>query len=340
MSSVSNFVAASNVQAALEEGFMGLSGRVTSGAASTEFLLSALNTDGFLNANIAPGGGKERIVELYYQQRLLESEIYTSANPVCTGGDEPGDLSTTYNLDTTVGVSYPWTVELRDIEPGIIANDLWVANQVQRAMTGLAEKINTSVASKLVLNVGDFRDGSTSKNTKTKSGNANVFDLIEDVKYEMGELEYMGSPIVLGWGETKKYFEAINANCCADTGRDLREYAMQNDIVFIGDRKIETAAGSDNFIAMAPGAAQFVQFNQFDGPSGVNLVEDNTYTQGVLQDPNTGLVYDYIAKLDCGSWHFQLKTSFDVFFLPSDMYRVDDDLYGTNNILKFAISNS
>lgn len=340
MSSVNNFVAASNVQIALEEAFNGLNNMPTEGAPSTTFLLDAINTDGVLKSTVAPGNGKERIVELYYKQRRVESEVFTSANPVCTGGDEPGNLSTSYNLDTTTGASLPWTIELRDLEAGIIQNDLWVAQEVQRAMDVLARKINTSVASKIVLNAGVFRDGSTSKTTATKAGNANVFDLIEDVKFEMGELEYTGSPVVLGWGETKKYFEAIRANCCADTGRNLLDYFLQNDIVFIGDRKIEAAAGANKFIAMAPGAAQFVQFNQFDGPAGINLVESPTYTQSILVDPRTGLAFDYIAKLDCGVWNFQLKTAFDVFFMPSDMFQEDDPLYGTNHILEFSISNS
>lgn len=340
MSTVSNFVAASNVQDALINNFYGLTNLVSEGAPTTEALLSSLNTDNVLQSQMVPGRGKERIVELYYKQRRLETEVFTSADPVCTGGEEPGNLSTTYNLDTTSGVSLPWTVELRDLEDGIVDNELWVAQEIQRGFDVLSRKINTSVAAKIVLNKGVFRDGSPTKTVATKSGNANVFDALEEIKFEMGELEYTGAPIVLGWGETKKYYEAIAANCCADTGRDLAEYARLNDSIFIGDRKIEAAAGADNFIVMAPGAAQFVQFNQFDGPNGINMVEDNTYTQGVLQDPVTGIVYDYIAKLDCGKWHFQLKTAFDVFFMPSDMFRVDDDLYGTNYILQFAISNS
>lgn len=340
MSTVNNIVAAANVQAGLVEAFNGRTNMVSEGAPVVEVLKDPLNTNGFLQARMVPGNSKERIVELEYKQRLLESEASTSALPDCDGGDEPGDLSTTYNLDTDVGVSHTWTVRPRNLQAGMIANDLWVAQEIQRNMDMLARKMDTTCASKIVLNSGDFRDGDTSKTVATKnSAGGNVFDAIEEIDYQMKELEFYGTPLVLGHGETTRYYKAIAANCCADTGRNLAEYAAQNETVFVQARKIETAAGADNFIVMAPGAAQLVQFNEFDGPEGIMAVDGGNYFQGVLADPVTGIEYDYIAKLDCGVWTFQLKTAFDVFFMPTDMYRVEDPLYGSNYILQFAISN-
>lgn len=340
MSSVSNIVDAANVQRMLSDGFNGMTNLVSEGAPTLEFLNSPFNTDGVMQSEMVPQNrGKEQIFELVYQQRRLENEIFDTADPVCTGGETPGDLSTTYNLDTTAGASFPWTIKIRELETALRSNEMWVSQEIQRVMDSLVRKINQDVTDKLALNVGTFRDGTSSKTVATKSGQANAFEAYEEWLYEMRELEYRGVPAVFGWGEAYKYMKAIDANCCADTGRDLRTYAEQNDLIFIADRSIDTSFGADNVLVMAPGAAQFIQYNQFSGPEGINSVSDQTYTHGILTDPVTGVSFDYTAKLDCGEWHFQLKTAYDVFFMPSDMFRVDDPLYGTNWLLQFAISN-
>jgi len=337
-----SLISCPNAQYELDQQFLGLNGSVREQSGVLEFLVSPLNSNGVLQQqiNFRPGGRK--IVELTYLPRRKESETSDTITPTCTSSREVFNFVHEYELGD-LGTSIDWKVDLVDMEHQCMQDEMWFAKLLQSHIDVLIRTIDTKTIAKMVLNFGDFASiggaGPVAVATKLSNG-ANSEALIADVKFEFEENEYMGTPFVFGSNELLKYFRRINASCCADTGVDLATYAAQNDVVMIRDRKVHTALGSNTeFFGMAPGAAQFVTFNRFAGPEGIRLIDDQSFKQGVITDPFTGISFDYIANYVCGVWHFQLSLVHDVFFLPNDIFQNNERLEKVNWLLHFNIVN-
>lgn len=343
MSAIGSIISCPEIQDTLNNEFGNLTGQVPITDMLVPFLISDINTQNVLQTQVNAGNNRSRIrtVELVYQQRMVESEISTTSVLNCDGGDAPGEFSTQYTIQEDEGVAYSWSITPNDLIRNCRDNNTWVVREIQRVFDGLVRKMNTVVADEVALNTGDFLNGDTERTTQTKqSGVDPAYDLIEDVRFAFEELEFAGTPFLFGFGEAKRYFNRVQAACCADIGMDLFEYAQNNEVVFMKDKKIPTSlGGSDKFMAMAPGAIQLLTWNEFKDETGVVTFNDDTYVQGTLVDPRTGLEFDYFAEFDCGTWNFQLKLAFQTVYLPTDLFQPDDDLSGTNWVLKFDISN-
>lgn len=335
---ISGYIACPQVQENLNEQFQHNPTTVVGPIGGIQLVNSPANTAGSIQTLLNPGGGKIKQVELVYQPRFTDDSS-TSAVINCDGGNEYGETSKTYEIDPAVGASRSWTITPSEIAARCEADPAWVAKQVQAHMNALARFQNKQLADWLALNAGTFKDGSASKNTRTKlSTGEYVEDLTADVIFEMQQLEWSSSPIVLGDGLVNKYMRAMQAGCC-ELGVDLGTYMAQNPLTFMRDGNIGTALGdADSFIALGLGSVQQLKYNAF----GSEIMQMNSpqLIQGLVTDPLTGITYDYLAKYDCGTWNFQLKVAFIFAGLPDDVYRGNDPLFGTNGILKFGIDNS
>lgn len=310
------------------------------------FLTSAINTNGILQSKVSPGRGKRRAVELLYSPPLLESEIGSSPAKKCTSTNEKGLLSSTYDLDEDEGTNYDEKFVLSDLATFCMDNPLWIAERLQAAMDGMTKKIGTDNAQQLALLYGAFGDGESGvtdnvKDVATrKSGGIDLnIQAWAKITSAAENAAYPGAPFVFGWGEIYAYMKEVKAGCCASGGTDLGAYAAQNDLVFIADKKIKTAFGSENFVMLAPGAVQLLTWNEFDGARGVNVIDDESYKQTIITDPKTGLRFDLQVKNDCGNIIINLKLHHKLVGMPTDMFQVGDAFQNVVWVNKFSITN-
>jgi hypothetical protein len=311
------------------------------------FVNSALNTNGILQSKVSPGRGKKKAVELIYTPPLLESEIGSSPEKKCTSTNEKGALSHTYEIETDEGSNYDEKFDLINMASMCMDNPLWIAARIQAAMDGITKKIGTDNATQLALLTGAFGDGETgvTANVKTintlKSGTTD-FDLSAWAKivFAAENAGYPGAPIVFGWDTIYQYMKEAKAGCCANNGIDISQYVAQNDLVFMADKKIKTALGSQNFLMLAPGAVQMLSWLEFEGENGINVIDDESYKQTVITDPKTGFRFDLQLKNDCGNIIINIKLAHKLVGLPSDMFQVGDAFQNVTFVNEFAIVNS
>lgn len=342
---VGEYIACPNIQETLNGHFGELSGTYREPSPFTEFLVSAENTKNVLQREIAPpGNAKIRTVVLRYESRFTENEVSSDANIDCTGGDKPGETSASYDIDPDVGSKKKWTIDLVDLRSRCEADSVFFARQVQKAMDVLVRDINTKNWTKAATLFGKFpTTGNNSKidvATKNSSG-VYIPQAIERVRYEYMQMDYYGAPALFGGSmEFYNYFDAMSAACCnTATGIDLGVMFGQKNIVPFFDRKAETALGTGEFLAMAPGALQWLYYNRFDGERGIISIDTETEKAGIIVDPYTGIKFDYYAKYDCQVWNFNLSVAHDLVGLPDDLFCADDRMTGVTWVNNFDIVN-
>lgn len=345
----STYVACPQIQEALDNKFLHDPTEIQDAIGLPRFLVSEANTNGTLQRLINPGGGKYRQVELTYQPRFSDASS-DSAIQSCGGGQEYGDTSQIYEIDTTVGFSRPWTITQTELAARCQSDSAWVANQIQKHMDAAARHIADDAAAFAVANTGYYFDQNGTKYNSTtdpydtqtmNSAGAYVPNMTMDITmgFEMTEWP-MPYPYIFGDGLPYAYIKATNAGCCALQGVDIRELAMQNPYVFLRDTYVaQNLDGYNQFLVLGAGAIQMLQYRQFEGPDNIIELDLPDKKQGVLVDPKTGIAYDFYAAEDCGVWNFQLKLAYKFVVLPTDVFNDNDRLDGTNGILKYEITN-
>jgi len=250
-------------------------------------------------------------------------------------------LSTTYDLGLTEGVSYGEKFDSQTMAVMCKENPLWMGERLQAMMDVLIRKIATNNAETLTTLVGDFAVGDNDvalkvKTVATKKLNGD-FDLnaYEEITFSASNSGYCSIPFVFGFGETYKYFKKVNAGCCAGDGIDIGSYVGQNDLVFVADKKIQTAFAND-FVSMATGATQWLTWLEFEG---ANMIDTDNYKQTTIVEPRTGIRFDMTYKVDCGITYINLKLANKLVGLPANLYSVGDNFEGVNFVNQFTIVN-
>lgn len=309
------------------------------------FVNSPLNTNGMLQSKVSPGRGKKRVVELIYTPAILESEVGTTPAKVCTSTRETGMLSESYELADDEGVNLDEKFDLVNMANMCQDNGLWFAARLQAIMDGLTKKMGTINASQLALLNGNFGTGEENVVTKIKTiatrDSNGKFDLSAWAKivFAAENAGYPSIPVVFGWGEIYQYMKEAKAGCCAVQGIDIASYIAQNDLLFISDKKIKTAATNENFFMLAPGAVQLLTWLEFEGEKGINVINDESYKQTVITDPKTGFRFDLQVKNDCGNVVVNIKLAHKLVGLPTDMYSAGSAFDGVTFVNEFAIVN-
>jgi hypothetical protein len=310
----------------------------------TDFVISPMNTSGTLQRQVAPGGGKKRKVELLYTPPILESEISTDPVRKCVSENEAGMLSQEYEIGDT-GVQYDEKFSISNMAEMCKDNPLWFAQRIQAMFDGLYKKIGTINATQLGLLTGKFGTGETGvtnnvKTISTRKANGDFdIDALAEMEFAASNTGYGMTPFIFGYHELYKYYKKVASLCCANEGVDYASFAAQNASVFVADKKITNVHGANTFFMLKPGAVQLLSYLEFEGASGINTVNDESYKQTVLVDPRTGLRYDFQLKNDCGDISVSLKLNHKLVGLPNDMYSVGDPFHGVTFVNEFAISN-
>ncbi len=113
-----------------------------------------------------------------------------------------------------------------------------------------------------------------------------------------------------------------------------------NDMVMIPNSRISNKLGSNaDFLTMASGAVQLLSWNEFMGPRGINVIDQESYKQTVIRDPRTGIPIDFQLNNDCGKIHVNLKIHAEAKGLPTDMFQSGDRYNNVTYVNKYQISN-
>lgn len=320
------------------------------------FIKSPSNTGNVIQQQIDTGDGHLRTVRLTYDARLDEDDVTATSIQSCAGGSEMGNCSHDYTLDPAAGVSYAWTMTLSRLITTMKNNPTWIAKQFQKVMDALDRRIDKLVITDIASNFGnfattsyDFATGAASSwagttnfaQVRTKKGGYKSGDwnprFITQVKSEFQKLNYNGAPVVFGDNELDAFFTEYQASCCSDSGETLSEVLRLKPIAYMRDEYVEGIIGANEFIGIAPGAIQLLEFLQFRGAG--NVFSSDIYSQGTIMNPRSGNEYDFLMKFDCGVWTFQIKKAFDVAYLPTNIADTGDKLSGVNWVNNFKIVN-
>jgi hypothetical protein len=316
----------------------------------TEFVVSDVNTSGFLQRKVDSGNGKLRKVELLYQQPILESEVAATSTRLCTTANEAGMLSTTYELGYNEGVSHTEKISMSELAIICQENPLYLGKRIQAIMDVLVKAIATNNATTLATLNGAFgtgdlnQDGSVillnDKVVSTKKADGSIdIGAYEEIKYSSMNAGYPTIPFVFGFGEIYKYMTRVDVGCCANDGLDIGAYAMSNQLVFMADKKVQTAFGANKFVGLAAGATQWLSWLEYAGPRGINMIDTENYKQTVVTDPKTGFQFDFTLTNDCGDWIINLKLANKLVGLPADLYGAGDAFEDVTFVNKYTITN-
>ena len=334
----SSYIACPNIQDELNTQFLNNTQNTVWPNGTLQLITSDLNTDGTLQRAVSENG-KIKTVELRYQPRFTDASS-NSATINCSGGDEYGDTSTTYQVDTSVGKSRSWKITPKELAARCEEDAAWVSKQLMRHMTAIEHDMDIEAAQFVAANLGDFYDSSTKNvnvQTFTSTSTYSQFAL-GDILYETQRLQWPGRFFLIGDGLITKYMNATDAGCCALQGVDLGMFAQMHQFPLLRDPEIPTALGNqDAFVAIGAGAVQMISYNEF--ASDISRINDEGLKVGTIVNPFSNIEYDYYAKYDCGVWNFQIKLAYKFVTLPSDAYRINDPLEGTNGILQFTVVN-
>jgi len=225
--------------------------------------------------------------------------------------------------------------------------------EIMAKMNGLRLCINERLIAMMLVNAGI--NVATGVNTPTT---VTMLDGTNGAKFELGIQEFIedmqvneipGTPGVIGSGILSRFNTSMALGCCNFSGLDWAAMAASAPWQYYFDTEVGTISGDANeFLVLSPGAVQFVYFNRSVIPARQEGSRHGTTLYGMLADPFVpGLIYDLsIKQNDCAageydpSWTIAISLRFDLAYIPTDAFSVDDDLYGWNGIFRYIAAQS
>ena len=321
----------------------------------TEYLLSGENR-GDLQMGIG-GRGHYRTVELVYQPRKTRSDVSANATfPVCTASAPIDEYSETYQIDIAVNEVVSMSVTETQLAAKCADNEAWFTEQLEDMVNALVMKVNakssTQASSLLggwdsaVASIPDVSvNGSDELVVRTRMAASGVSGY-EPYPYTHENISSAArlsnierGRIFSGLSLESNFRQLVAAAGLADYGIDLSRIVDAFGIPVQFDRDIATAQSSQaKGWLVGEGALQMIYFNHFGDP--FNELTDDSYRQGVITDPLTGLPIDITVKRDCGNIAVNMAATTKVVGLPTDMYKSTDHLSGVNGFAAIAVDNS
>ena len=307
-------------------------------------ITDAPNTNGFLQRQVDMGDGKRnegtgagKKVLVRYSPRFTESDFVT--DDVAGDCDAERDKQpcqeeveiTNYVRSKKIEFS-EW--EMRRLCEG---QESFLAEEMQKLFDGGARKINELISVDLAGQIGEYKDGTTSKsfNILNADGSSNFFGESEMMR-QMREAEVSGGINVVGGGNWYLYANNRDKGGLQDTGIQIDQTGMFR---LYYDNQVQDASvlGDDNgaFI-LAENAVQFLEWN---ANVGIYRKATELFVQDTIVDPVTGITWDLnMSYTYCGTrqrkWVMYIEKNFDLFTLPTDAFATSDRLSGVNYVFK------
>ena len=306
-----------------------------------EFLRTPANRRGVAQ-EITPGRGKLRQVEVLYRRRLLESTVEANqANPNCEAGPFYGNEVATYSLDPAVNLQSQGGMDITVAEEACMDNSMVLAEQIFAHVDVLDRKVATEYTAQAVALAGAGAWGQNVQTTVTADElQLPLFDLNGkplpdgwvDLRNALDDSGYGADVGIFGGNIPRRYWQFLQAGCCADYGLDLAEIMRQYGYAFGYDKRVAEAHpdGQAGFMVVQPGALQVLNFSRAEGRDayGEILKQGSNYAYFVVRSPRFDLAYDVTLKDDCGVISLNVTATGKVIALPNDMFAVGDEYEG------------
>lgn len=206
-------------------------------------------------------------------------------------------------------------------------------NKILSQMNGIREKINKNVITTILANVGvNVATGSSSPFPLPMlyAANGGKVELgIQLLDHHMSENEVYGQYLIAGHGIFDRFNTSMQFGCCNQYGVNWDAMSASSPYRYYKDLKLREVTGNpDIFLVFAPGAVQFVYYNdtilgKMDGKRHGNTI------YGTIIDPLVpGLRYDVaIEELNCEGnlrkprWIVTLYLNYDIVFIPDNAFK-------------------
>lgn len=285
--------------------------------------------------------GKIHKLQVSYRQRRVDADIGDDSIQVCDGDVINPQKQFDYDLDPAVGNNDKGKVLTIDLVRSEQSPVSELSIQIQMGMDGIERKMDKSLLTTAAANFGNFESTGNALpvNVKTLKTDGETFfqAFISGVKDQFRLMKYNGNVWIFGEGKVSNWFDQ-QPPADQNSGDNIPiQAARRGGFGFEFDENVETIVGTDEFIAMVPGACQLVTWNQYVGAG--NVLQSDEYMQGTLMNPNSQIVYDVLVKFDCGKYLWQVKLAYDLLFLPTDLFQATDDMDGVNWFNNFKVVN-
>lgn len=291
---------------------------------------------------IAPGMGKNRTVQLRYDQRLGEDvvEEVNDCEIACTADNVFGDLTATYEIDPCDKLRVGEKMKSSYFRQACRSNPEIIAGKIQRLIDVMVRKAATRLTNKAVLlrgkwssEVEDVQAGDWLKVSTLKAGSDNINPrTLQDIEFALKQTNFCNGAVLISGSEIYKYVELMQSGCCSNEGLALDSIVSRWGLAGMYDMRVNTLIGKDKAWLIQPGALQPIYYvdsdNQVAESVGVDVGAD--YQKQIVFDPQSGLPMDMLISDHCGTVSIVLETVVDLVGMPSDMFGPTDHMAEVN----------
>ena len=304
------------------------------------FLRSPENMAGLEPVQLDPGNGKRKCVELNWNQKLCESTINEALSADCSTGTETEPfcetIDITKELETDNMVFNEHNMR-RICEPMGATDEMWIATVMNSQFNALLTYWDKLVLAEVLLNVGTFMDGNTIKalqlfNTVNSDAIGPRTRALANIQDEFDQAGLGGIPNLIGAGEVNKWAHMIGFGTPNAAGQDVG--MMAAGFNFFYDRFVEGIFGPNEFLVLAPGAAQLITWNRL---VGTYAKANDVFEHGTIVDPLTGIRFDIKIYYDpCTEMYYiKFQQNWELFVVPDEGDASCADHFGVNGILNY-----
>lgn len=210
--------------------------------------------------------------------------------------------------------------------------DRFTMQQIQGKLDTFRRGINSKILVDLCGYVGGFSSTQTGAKIlpliNPTTGAPNLIAETEIIS-DFQEAGMSINPLIVGGRSWNIYNKAVRNGGVNADGLNVGAY---DNFGAYYDNQLQAACGTANYessLALAPQVVNFVNYLENVGDFQANakidqnnvldfLVEGDTFHYGIMQDPITGMYYDFNAIFDACTkkWKLSWKTSFDTWKMP------------------------
>jgi len=273
--------------------------------------------------------------------RGLDSEVVTSKSTTGQTLNTPKYKEQNFTISTYRGVEIALDMSYVNQLPDTRRD--YLGKLLGSRLNTLRRAINQACLQQQVLNFGvNVQTGlATAQTIPLLAANGRILEEgIADLDDSLDLNRFTATPLVIGRGNFRKMNKLRGiGGAVNDSGIDISrvpQLISDAGYAYFNDHQIEALIGANNCVVIDPGAVQLVTYNEYKGENVFEDVDGAMF--GTLNDPEYANVeYDMKVLFDRvrEKWFISLAYNFDLFFLPSDVYGVDDSLEGNNGTLRF-----
>lgn len=300
---------------------------------------SATNQAGFNVIPIDQHNGKKRSVRVTYAQRGTDADIVDEITNGCSADISKTPFEDIVDINreiATQGIVFSED-EMRKL---CESDQTWIARIINAEFDALLVRLNKRMIAVQNANFGDFADGTNTVHTRQllKTADKSAYYYGENqILNDFSDIDFPGRPILIGNGILRDYTRIVSHGCCNAQGLDV---GTVGEFDYYQDRHVAGILGNANdFIGLAPGHVQFIQWNKYVGSYAKNY---GNIIKTTIMDPYTGILFDINWKYDdCDEvWILTLSLHWDMYFMPSNIFAAGDPLEGVNYTLHYRASES